>query len=134
MKRSLCVFTVLCLIWLAGACSRVQSVSEAADKAAAPVLSGVYEGVLPAADCPGIHTVLTLHADGSFSKVSQYLERDARFEDKGSFSVQNNELKTTDETGEIFYYQVQPAALVQLDSQGKAIEGERAPLYVLKKK
>lgn len=37
--------------------------------------AGVYEGVTPCADCPGIQTRLTLHKDGRFELRTQYLER-----------------------------------------------------------
>ncbi len=39
--------------------------------------AGVYEGVLPCADCPGIKTRLVLHDDGRFELDTQYLERQA---------------------------------------------------------
>ena len=48
---------------------------------------GVYEGVLPCADCPGIQTRLTLQQDGRFALSMRYLERQvAPFESSGSFS------------------------------------------------
>jgi uncharacterized lipoprotein NlpE involved in copper resistance len=37
--------------------------------------AGVYEGVLPCADCPGIKTRLTLRRDSSYELVTEYLER-----------------------------------------------------------
>lgn len=37
--------------------------------------AGVYEGVLPCADCPGIKTRLVLQRDGHFELRTQYLER-----------------------------------------------------------
>lgn len=37
--------------------------------------AGVYAGVLPCADCPGIKTRLTLRSDGSYELVTEYLER-----------------------------------------------------------
>ncbi len=37
--------------------------------------SGVYEGVLPCADCPGIQTRLTLNRDGTYELLTRYLER-----------------------------------------------------------
>jgi uncharacterized lipoprotein NlpE involved in copper resistance len=37
--------------------------------------AGVYEGVLPCTDCPGIKTRLTLRRDGSYELVTEYLER-----------------------------------------------------------
>jgi uncharacterized lipoprotein NlpE involved in copper resistance len=39
--------------------------------------AGVYEGVLPCADCPGIKTRLTLARDGRYELATQYLERQA---------------------------------------------------------
>jgi heat shock protein HslJ len=38
--------------------------------------AGVYEGVTPCADCPGIEMRLTLHPDGRFELRTRYLERD----------------------------------------------------------
>lgn len=37
--------------------------------------AGVYEGVLPCADCPGIKTRLTLNRDGSYELSTLYLDR-----------------------------------------------------------
>ena len=37
--------------------------------------AGVYEGILPCADCPGIKTRLTLNSDGTYERVVQYLGR-----------------------------------------------------------
>lgn len=39
--------------------------------------TGVYEGVLPCADCPGIQTRLVLSAEDSFVLSTQYLDRQA---------------------------------------------------------
>ena len=33
--------------------------------------AGVYEGVLPCANCPGVRTRLTLQRDGSYQLVTQ---------------------------------------------------------------
>lgn len=38
-------------------------------------IAGTYEGTLPAADCPGIKTVLTIHADSTYQLTQDYLER-----------------------------------------------------------
>ena len=37
--------------------------------------AGVYEGMQPCADCPGIKTRLTLNRDGSYELSTQYLDR-----------------------------------------------------------
>ena len=39
-------------------------------------LSGTYEGTLPAADCPGLQTLITFNSDGTFYMEETYLERD----------------------------------------------------------
>ena len=37
--------------------------------------AGVYEGVMPCADCPGIRMRLTLYKDSRFELSTQYLDR-----------------------------------------------------------
>ncbi|MDR2166138.1 MAG: copper resistance protein NlpE [Zoogloeaceae bacterium] len=39
-----------------------------------PPISGVFQGVLPCADCEGIRTTLTLSGDGAFVLESSYLK------------------------------------------------------------
>jgi len=39
--------------------------------------AGVYEGVLPCADCPGIQTRLTLNRDESYELSTLYIDRDS---------------------------------------------------------
>lgn len=135
MKRSLYLLTGLFSVLLFCACGQNnQPQPQTANPSAAAGLYGIYEGVLPAADCPGIHTVLTLKEDSSFEKTSEYLERDSTFREQGSFRVENGILTTTSDMGELFYYQLQDGALQQLDMQGNPIEGEMAALYILKKK
>ncbi len=46
---------------------------------------GTYEGVLPAADCPGIYTLLAIDDDGKYEMFEKYLERDGFFVTKGRF-------------------------------------------------
>ena len=47
---------------------------------------GVYKGTLPAADCPGIETTLTLAPDGSYALHLKYIDRDSEFDEKGAFT------------------------------------------------
>lgn len=46
--------------------------------------SGTYEGVSPAADCPGIYTLLALNDKGEYQLYEKYLERTAVFVSKGT--------------------------------------------------
>lgn len=97
--------------------------------------NGTYEATVPCADCPGIKTSLTLNNDKTFSITEEYLERKSKNEDKGSF--------TWDATGSIitlkgktanYKYKVGENMLIQLDMEGKEIDGPNKDLYVFKKK
>lgn len=63
--------------------------------------AGVYEGVFPCADCPGIKTRLTLNREGTYERVMQYLERPGAAETvRGQFTWQpSGNAITLDEHG-----------------------------------
>lgn len=98
--------------------------------------AGTYSGVLPCADCPGIETVVTLNPDGSFQVVDTYLDREpGRFESAGTFTWNDAGSSVTleEDGGEPVHYQVGENRLFRLDTEGKRIEGDLAPHYVLHK-
>jgi uncharacterized lipoprotein NlpE involved in copper resistance len=96
---------------------------------------GVYAGVTPAADCPGIEVQLTLNYDRTFALQYEYLERDVGvFTQEGTF--------TWDKTGTTVildienyprYYRAREGSFLQLDMQGNTITGNLADHYVLNK-
>ncbi|MDC8101346.1 copper resistance protein NlpE [Chryseobacterium rhizosphaerae] len=97
--------------------------------------NGTYEAVVPCADCPGIKTSLTLNNDKTFSIGEEYLDRNSKNQDKGSFEW--------DTTGSIitlkgktanYKYKVGENILIQLDMDGKEIDGPNKDLYIFKKK
>jgi len=95
---------------------------------------GTYEATLPCADCPGIKTVLMLNDDETFQMSSEYLERDTKFEDNGTFEWQNDgsvvHLKGKDTDMKL---KVGENRLFQLDQEGNEITGDLAEHYVYKK-
>lgn len=95
---------------------------------------GTYEGTTPAADCPGILTTLTLLADGTYTLHLSYLEREAEFDERGTYKVAGNILIATDKEGRNHYYQVREGAVAMLDADQQPINGELAEKYVLKQK
>ena len=101
-------------------------------------IAGTYEGTLPAADCPGIKTVLTLNADSTYQYSADYLERkDGHDEASGIFKVLANNVVeiTRPSSGETSYYKVKDAnSLIMTDSLGNEPEGAMAKHYVLPKK
>ena len=79
---------------------------------------GVYKGTLPAADCPGIETTLTLAPDGSYALHLKYIDRDSEFDEKGAFTVKENLLTLTpSEGGQPQYYKVEENRLRRLDAE-----------------
>lgn len=95
---------------------------------------GTYKGTLPAADCPGIVTTLTLSADGCYALHMEYLERDVAFDEQGAFEVEGNLLVLTpDDGGQGGCYKVEENRLRMLDGDRKPITGELADHYVLQK-
>ena len=93
-----------------------------------------YAGTLPAADCPGIETRLTLKKDGTFDLHMKYIDRDAEFDTKGGYSVRGNLLTLTPENGEeVEYYKVEENRLRRLDADKQPVTGPLDENYVLKK-
>lgn len=96
---------------------------------------GSYSGTLPAADCPGIETTLVLAADGSYTLHMVYLEREAAFDEKGTFRVEGNLLTLVPSDGEQpAYYKVEENRLRHLNADRQPVTGELAEYYVLQKK
>lgn len=100
-------------------------------------IAGTYEGTLPAADCPGIKTVLTIHADSTYQLTQDYLERkDGHDEASGVLRVLDGKVLVLERpsSGEQTYYKVKDDQhVVMTDSLGNEPEGETAKLYVLTK-
>lgn len=100
-------------------------------------LAGTYEGTLPAADCPGIRTVLTLNTDSTYQYSADYLERkDGHDEASGALRVIDGKVLVLvrPSSGEQTYYKVKDDQhVVMTDSLGNEPEGETAKLYVLTK-
>ena len=84
--------------------------------------AGVYEGVLPCADCSGIKIRLTLNRDGTFERVMQYMGRQVAAQTvRGRFTWQpSGNAITLDENGGGDQYSVGEGRLSQLSKGGGA--------------
>ena len=152
MKRKLIVLTVGALAVLYS-CTEKKTTANATDKDSTSVVdttatddnyvdlaavSGTYEGTLPAADCPGIKTVLTIKADSTYQLQQDYIDKkNGHDEASGVFKVLNGKvlMLVRPSSGEQTYYKVKDNnSIVMTDSLGVEPEGETAKLYVLKKK
>ena len=146
MKKEIKVFILVCSCALLTACNNsvktnksgeTDTVSvEVPDMHSAEIsldYEGTYKGVLPAADCPGIETTLTLNPDKTFTLHSAYIDRNSSSDEKGTYTVKEDLLTLQEEGGELSYYHVGENHLRKLDMDKKEITGELAEHYVLKK-
>ncbi|MGN0002825.1 MAG: copper resistance protein NlpE [Sphingobacterium composti] len=96
--------------------------------------AGTYQDTIPCADCPGILTTIKLYDDGTYSYRAEYVERNTTLQDTGRFMWHNNgsvvHLKGKDIDTK---YKVGENVLLQLDTEGKPIDGEIAENYSLHK-
>lgn len=152
MKTKLIVLAISSLAILAS-CTGKKTTPNAADNDSANVVdttasnkdnvdltsvAGTYEGTLPAADCPGIKTVLTINTDSTYLLKQDYIDKkDGHDEASGIFKVLDGKviMLVRPSTGEQTFYKVKNAnSIIMTDSMGVEPEGETAKLYVLKKK
>ena len=152
MKTKLIVLAISSLAILAS-CTGMKTTPNAADNDSANVVdttasnkdnvdltsvAGTYEGTLPAADCPGIKTVLTINTDSTYLLKQDYIDKkDGHDEASGIFKVLDGKVLVLvrPSTGEQTFYKVKNAnSIIMTDSMGVEPEGETAKLYVLKKK
>lgn len=132
----------LALTVLSTACSGGGNTAPALREAAAPTTDiaycGTYQGTLPAADCPGIKTVLTIAADSTYTLSSQYIDRQAQpVVTSGVYHLKPGgkliEL-VTPSSGEKTYYKIKDAkSIVMTDSAGIEPQGPTGKFYVLKR-
>ena len=102
-------------------------------------IAGTYEGTLPAADGPGIKTIVTLNADSTYQITQNYLGRKKDVLDaaSGVFKVLEGKvlMLVRPSSGEHTFYKVKDDNnIVLTDSLGNEPEGEIAKFYVLTKK
>lgn len=88
--------------------------------------SGIYEGVLPCADCEGIQAVLELNSSGFFKLEETYLgEDDSLFITEGKWSVDDSgKITLAEEGGQIYFKVVSDKEIKMLDRSGNDIESE----------
>ena len=104
--------------------SVADSVSADVDLAA---VAGTYEGTLPAADCPGIKTVLIINADSTYQLQQDYIDRkDGHDEASGVLQVLDGNVMmlVRPSSGEHSFYKVKDSkSIVMTDSLGNEPEG-----------
>lgn len=99
-----------------------------------PEWAGIFTGVIPAADCPGISVVAILKTNGTYKITYQYIDRgDELFTYTGIFTWDEKAKAITLDSSNIPSYKVKGNFLIHLDMEGKEIEGKLADKYKLKR-
>lgn len=135
MKRILLLLSAFAALTACGGRGERAVLSSEAAEIAVANLAGTYVGVLPAADGPGIACELTLADDGTYRCRSEYLERDACFEERGRYTVEGTQLTLAPGEGEAAEcLRIEADRLRWLDSEGRPVEGPLADHYLLTRK
>lgn len=100
--------------------------------------SGLYQGILPCADCEGIETRLQLFNNKSYQLAQNYLGKDSTlFRYEGSFEWDKTGskiiLESRNSDANSLMFQVGENQLIKLDIHGQKIVGDLASNYILKK-
>ncbi len=150
MKNNLMIFAVMSLA-LMTSCNGNKTAQNAVNKDSVNVadtavnenidlasVAGTYEGTLPAADCPGIKTVLTINADKTYELKQDYIDRkDGHDEASGVLELLDGNvlMLVRPSSGEHTFYKVKDdKSIIMTDSLGNEPEDDMAKLYVLTKK
>ncbi|GHU29518.1 hypothetical protein FACS1894172_00820 [Spirochaetia bacterium] len=136
MKRMILVFVAAFSLLGLGACGSTSKAIDAAHNSRNSVnWAGIYRGVIPAADGPGINVEITLNDGGTYKISYQYIGRGKEvFTESGTFKWNDaGSAITLDVKDMPSHYQVGENILIQLDTAGKRITGALANNYILKK-
>ena len=148
MKKFISILSILCLLFLLNSCKsrgkkQVDAVVDVqlatGDNSRTSVdWDGIYFGVVPCADCPGIETRITLNKDETYHISWKYRDRgDEVFQNSGTFQWDaGGGIITLGGLDKALYpnqYRVGENRLFQLDKEGNRITGDLAANYILGK-
>lgn len=99
---------------------------------------GIYNGLLPCADCYGVKTSLALNKNNTYVLIYQYTGKSPRDHvEKGTFTwgEKENTIILTPRKGDaVRQYLIGDNTLTQLDGNGNLVKGEQAGRYILHRK
>lgn len=136
--RNITFYLILCLIICSCNNANNSQITDQDSNSQNPTESfwncwGIYQGTLPAADCPGIDVTLEINKDNTFQSKFVYQERNITFEDQGLYTINDSILTTIGENADTVYYKITDNSLKMLDQYKNEIPDEIGKLYILKK-
>ena len=96
-------------------------------------LSGVYEGTLPAADGPGLQTIITFNSNGTFHMEETFLEKDVEPRITNGKWVLNKDIITFTAGDYKFVYKLISEKEIRWAPNGEEITGTNLNWSLLKK-
>ena len=96
-------------------------------------LSGTYEGTLPAADAPGLKTIITFNSDSTFHLEETFLEKDIEPRITNGKWVLNGDIITFTAGDYKFEYKVITEKEIKWAPGGEEITGTNLNWSLLKK-
>ncbi len=136
--RNITFYLILCLIICSCNNANNSQITDQDSNSQNPTESfwncwGIYQGTIPAADCPGIDVTLEINKDNTFQSKFVYQERNITFEDQGLYTINDSILTTIGENADTVYYKITDNSLKMLDQYKNEIPDEIGKLYILKK-
>lgn len=115
--------------------TQTSEVKTSADKSMTSIdWAGIYQGVLPCADCEGIKTQIVLQNDLSYALETSYIGKNEKvFKTHGTFKWDENGSKITLDNENKQIYQVGENRIFHLDKDGNRITGDLADKYIMEK-
>lgn len=138
MKKPLASLVFVALLSLTACKKTANTASESTSIDSTQVtrtVSGMYEGVLPCADCPGIETSLAFNNDATVSKTILYQDRDKTSEtEKGNWKLNGPYVEVTFADNQKEFYLIKTdSTIAVLDQDKKEVQSELASHYILSK-
>ncbi len=132
-NKTILAFLSAGMIFFLAACGTSSKMKNSHNSQNALDWSGVYQGVLPCADCEGIQTTLLLKENNHYKLGIEYLGAKEEYtsEDSGKFSWNDAGQVITLDNGDQYF--VGENRLLRLDQEGKKVTGKLADRYVLSK-
>lgn len=96
-------------------------------------LWGIYEGIMPCADCPGIEVKLELCNNDTYKLTSNYLEREFTTFEEGNISIQNDLVILSSSSGQKMFYKYTKGVLILCNEFAEVFDNKMIEYYTLKK-
>ncbi|HEX6982596.1 MAG TPA: copper resistance protein NlpE [Balneolaceae bacterium] len=106
------------------------------DESLVEAVSGIWQGMIPCADCPGIEYKLELKSDQTYVEQSIYMGEDTEpFVKKDRWEISKDSIITlTKERSGMKYFKFTGETIRMLDAQKHPIISELAEFYILERK